>query len=244
VSGGGSGRTSLTVNNVLLGDGTNPVAFVAPGASGESLISNGTTWQSGVAKNTLLGVQRFTSTATYTPTSGTNKVFVQICGAGGSGAKSNNALQFGSGGSGAYAEKLITSAFSGVTVTIGAGGAGQSTANTVGNAGGSSSFGAIITCTGGLAGSASPNATSAGGTATGGDLNLTGGSGFSFGAGGTATQSLAGGGTTPVWGVANIVSSAVGAGEPANVGCGTPGVTSSLNSLAGGNGYCVVWEYS
>lgn len=43
---GGTGRSSLTANNVLLGDGTSAVQQVAPGANGNVLTSNGTTWQS------------------------------------------------------------------------------------------------------------------------------------------------------------------------------------------------------
>ena len=43
---GGTGQTSLTANNVILGNGTNNVQFVAPGASGNVLISNGTSWVS------------------------------------------------------------------------------------------------------------------------------------------------------------------------------------------------------
>lgn len=45
-SNGGTGQTSLTLNNVLLGNGTSPVQFVAPGTSGNVLTSNGTTWLS------------------------------------------------------------------------------------------------------------------------------------------------------------------------------------------------------
>jgi hypothetical protein len=43
---GGTGQTSLTANNVLLGNGTSPVQFVAPGSNGNVLTSNGTTWTS------------------------------------------------------------------------------------------------------------------------------------------------------------------------------------------------------
>jgi hypothetical protein len=46
VSTGGTGRTSLTSGNVLLGAGTSPINFVAPGTSGNVLTSNGTTWTS------------------------------------------------------------------------------------------------------------------------------------------------------------------------------------------------------
>jgi len=46
VGSGGTGATSLTVNNVILGNGTSPVQVVAPGTSGNVLTSNGTTWAS------------------------------------------------------------------------------------------------------------------------------------------------------------------------------------------------------
>jgi hypothetical protein len=43
---GGTGVSALTADNVILGDGTNPVKFVAPGSTGNLLTSNGTTWTS------------------------------------------------------------------------------------------------------------------------------------------------------------------------------------------------------
>ena len=46
VSSGGTGLTTLTANNVILGNGTSTPSFVAPGTSGNLLTSNGTTWQS------------------------------------------------------------------------------------------------------------------------------------------------------------------------------------------------------
>jgi len=46
VASGGTGSTSLTANNVILGNGTSAVQVVAPGTSGNVLTSNGTTWQS------------------------------------------------------------------------------------------------------------------------------------------------------------------------------------------------------
>ena len=49
VSNGGTGQTSLTANNVILGNGTSAVGFVAPGANGNVLTSNGTTWTSASA---------------------------------------------------------------------------------------------------------------------------------------------------------------------------------------------------
>lgn len=46
VANGGTGSTSLTANNVLLGNGTSALQVVAPGTSGNILTSNGTTWTS------------------------------------------------------------------------------------------------------------------------------------------------------------------------------------------------------
>jgi hypothetical protein len=46
VSNGGTGTSSLTSNNVVLGNGTSAVQFVAPGSNGNVLTSNGTTWTS------------------------------------------------------------------------------------------------------------------------------------------------------------------------------------------------------
>ena len=48
-SSGGTGQSSLTANNVILGNGTSAVQFVAPGTNGNVLTSNGTTWTSGSA---------------------------------------------------------------------------------------------------------------------------------------------------------------------------------------------------
>jgi hypothetical protein len=46
IANGGTGATSLTANNVLLGNGTSALQVVAPGASGNVLTSDGTTWSS------------------------------------------------------------------------------------------------------------------------------------------------------------------------------------------------------
>jgi hypothetical protein len=46
VSGGGTGQTTLTANNVILGNGASAVNFVSPSVSGNILRSNGTTWES------------------------------------------------------------------------------------------------------------------------------------------------------------------------------------------------------
>lgn len=49
VANGGTGKANLTLNNVILGNNTGAVLFVAPGAVGNVLTSNGTTWTSNAA---------------------------------------------------------------------------------------------------------------------------------------------------------------------------------------------------
>jgi hypothetical protein len=46
VESGGTGLSTLTANNVIIGNGTSAVGFVAPGTSGNLLTSDGTTWTS------------------------------------------------------------------------------------------------------------------------------------------------------------------------------------------------------
>lgn len=49
VARGGTGAATLTANNVIIGNGTSAVTFVAPGTSGNVLTSNGTVWASTAA---------------------------------------------------------------------------------------------------------------------------------------------------------------------------------------------------
>lgn len=67
---GGTGAATLTANNVLLGNGTSAVTFVAPSTSGNLLTSNGTTWASTAPAAsggmTLLGTLTTTSGTTQT----------------------------------------------------------------------------------------------------------------------------------------------------------------------------------
>jgi len=64
---GGTGLTSLTADNVILGNGTNSVKVVAPGTANNVLTSNGTSWVS-QAVSTGVTITNDTSTnATYYP---------------------------------------------------------------------------------------------------------------------------------------------------------------------------------
>jgi hypothetical protein len=64
VANGGTGATSLTANNVLLGNGTSALQVVAPGTTGNVLTSDGTTWTSAAGATgdvTLTGTQTLTN---------------------------------------------------------------------------------------------------------------------------------------------------------------------------------------
>jgi hypothetical protein len=64
VANGGIGTTTLTANNVLLGNGTSAPQVVAPGASGNVLTSNGTTWTSTAPSVSTASVLTATAGAT------------------------------------------------------------------------------------------------------------------------------------------------------------------------------------
>lgn len=46
VNSGGTGQAILTANNLLVGNGTSAIGFIAPGTSGNQLLSTGTSWES------------------------------------------------------------------------------------------------------------------------------------------------------------------------------------------------------
>ncbi|HDR2874315.1 TPA: hypothetical protein QCK10_001435 [Enterobacter roggenkampii] len=110
----------------------------------------------------LIGAPKvFLSTGTYTPTPGTNAVLVHAVGGGGGGGgcAANPASQASGGqggGAGAFGAGWYTSGFSGVLVTVGAAGTagtagGVSGVNDGGN-GGTTSFGSLLSVSGGLGG--------------------------------------------------------------------------------------------
>ena len=65
IANGGTGSTSLTANNVLLGNGTSALQVVAPGTSGNVLTSNGTTWVSSAPAASGATITGTTTSGTY-----------------------------------------------------------------------------------------------------------------------------------------------------------------------------------
>jgi len=266
VNGGGTGLATLTAHAVMLGEGTSNVAFAAPSTAGLALISAGASADPvfGLPTGALINVQVFTSSGTYTPTTGTNSVVVRAQGGGGGGggvgASSASQVSVGQGGgAGAYAEGRLTSGFSGATITIGAGGNGGAAGINNGSTGGTTSFGASISCPGGIGGQAAGSAAGPAvignqgpsSVATGGSiLNATGaagGLGFNFGIGDSvsgygASSSFGAGGQSQV--------STTAAGNAATTKGAGGGGALSVNggaAQAGGNGAAgliIVLEYA
>jgi len=96
-------------------------------------------WATPASSIPALNEQVFTSSGTFTPGTGVTKVWVEILGGGGSGGKQSD-YTAGGGNAGARVNKQFTvTPGTGVTVTIGAGGATKTT-NGDGNAGTGSTF--------------------------------------------------------------------------------------------------------
>jgi hypothetical protein len=95
----------------------------------------------------------FTSSGVWIPPNTITKAFIFVeGGGGGSGACQYSNSKGGSGGSGASASAYITGLSGAYTVTIGEGGAGGTSITGQASSGGTSSFGSLITCTGGTGG--------------------------------------------------------------------------------------------
>jgi hypothetical protein len=251
VANGGTNNNALavTAGGVLYTDGSK-VVNVGAGTSGQALLSSGAgapVWGSAGATGTLKNIQYFTvaGTSTYTPTSGTTFVIVEVIGGGGgaSGARGGSLTTAASSGgfAGGYARKKITSGFSGVTVTVGAGGSGISTQGGGVTAGGTSSFGALVSATG--AGTASA------GSGSSGDINSLGGSPWYAGGyvttGGSYQQTIAGSSflSQGAYNAAgnNGVTGLYGAGGSGAISSGT---TSTYTGGSGGTGIVIVYEYA
>jgi hypothetical protein len=65
VANGGTGASSLTANNVLLGNGTSAVQVVAPSTSRNVLTSNGTTWVSQAQNLELISTSTISSSVSF-----------------------------------------------------------------------------------------------------------------------------------------------------------------------------------
>ena len=162
------------VGNTITFEGTLPSQS---GNSGKYLTTDGTNASWG-AISLSVDVQEFTSNGTWTKPGAGTVALIRCWGGGGSGGRNvSSNVGAGGGGGGACVERWMKLSDLGATesVTIGAGGAGK-TADGVGNAGGTTTFGSHVSAYGGGGGGIRTGLGNAGG----------GGGGGSLGAGGTA----------------------------------------------------------
>ena len=189
----------------------------------------------------LLARQIFTSSGTYTPTSGMAYCDVTIIGGGGAGGAVNSTAR-GAGGSGAGVKVRFSAATIGAskTVTIGAGGTGV-VPNNVGTSGGASSLGTLVIAGGGAGGTISSLGGTGGTVSTGGDINVKGRAGSGQNAG---IINDTRGGDSP-FGLGTGGEGLSGANGVAGSGYGAGGSAASTGtSGAGAAGICIIEEYS
>lgn len=114
---------------------------------------------------TLIAVNKYSTSSTWTAPAGCNAFLVEVWGGGGGGgAAAANTAQCaaaGGGGAGGYYRAFVTSSIPGsAAVTIGAGGNGSSDTSVLGTTGGGSTFGSYGTANGGTGGAGMVTGTS------------------------------------------------------------------------------------
>jgi hypothetical protein len=199
------------------------------GATGASLFSN-------------MQVYSTSGTFSFTVPAGVTKIMVEVWGGGGGGGTNSTTGSYSYGGSGGGYGKEVINVVAGnsYTITVGAGGSGgASWAN--GGAGNSSSFGALVSATGGIGGwspgGTGPYQIGAGGTSTA-SFNVSGQrTPTLYNTGGNGGNSYGGSGGI---GATNGISSSPGIapGGGGGGGCLSSGFTAGAQ---GGAGRVVVW---
>lgn len=150
-------------------------------------------------------IVRFTATGSWTVPAGITRARVRIWGGGGGGGGNGTAGAGGGGGGGGYAEDILTGLVPGASIAITIGAAGTAGANTGtagsnnGGNGGTSSFGALLSATGGTGGGGSASSQGVSGPAgagSGGGSNailMTGEDGNAgYGTGGSSLGGMGG----------------------------------------------------
>lgn len=246
VASGITGTTVSTAMTPVVGASTLSAARVAMSVAGLSDSNSFTGLSNNFTQSLKLNgspvinkivVQKFTSSGTYTPTTGMVYVIVEVQagGGGGGGAPGTGSSSCGTAGgsSGGYSKSLLSSATIGSsqTVTVGAYGSGGAAGSNNGSSGGNSAFGSLVTANGGIGGLTSAAVAYAGGV-----------SGPSIPAAGTgnivALQGCyGGGGFTSVSGGGYVGVGGAGGQSPLGVSCNQVVFTSSGTNGPDAYGY-------
>lgn len=269
----GALQYSTTTHVFACGAGGGTVNPTGSPTSGQIAVwTNGTTIQgqaiTALATINVIKTQTFSSSGTYTPSTGLQYAIYECVGGGGAGGGSTGAAQLlingGGGGGGAYARGVSSAATIGgsQTVSIGNGGTGASGSN--GGNGGATSIGSL--CIGG-GGSGGTVATASavglggqGGIATAGNTLVTSGGVGQSGVwvnnapGSTIVQGPSGAGGNSIWGGGGV---GVSGGDPSATngvagliygGGGSGGQTNddavNVTGGNGANGYVIITEFT
>ncbi len=244
-----------------------PIAYsVAQGGTGLTTIGNSKVLasnSSGTLAARAFSVVRqiFTSTGTYTPTSGMLFCDVIVIGSGGAGGGCpiTGASQVscgGGAGAGEYAQGIFSAASVGASKAVTINASGTVNSGATGGNGGTNSLGVLITAGGGsggvagTAGAVSAGSGGAGGTGgSGGDFRAQGNTGMSSFNNFASTFIYAGQGGSSQFGSGGLNHLAVASGTAAvGYGSGGSGANNGQNTAAksggaGTNGIVIVTEY-
>jgi hypothetical protein len=247
---GGTGANTLTSENVIIGNGTSAVKFVAPGTTGNVLTSNGSAWLSqAAAGGGDYIMQVFTTPGTWTKAAGLKAIKVTVVGGGGGTAGFAIGLgstQGGAGG-GTAIEYIDAPAIPGPQPYTVAAATPSAPSPSYGASGNSSSFGspAFLSATGGTGVIGPANTRRAGGSGSGGQLNIPGQEAGIIPGGGCANYASSGGSMFG-FGVALLANQSPGGNPGASYGYGAGGAGTIPGpglGQPGGPGVIIVEEF-